>query len=188
MLGEQNIGWIAQKIFLAIKKEEIMSIETYHMAVSLINRYPLLGRFVGPRSELLIQAAEKTIGITFPNTYRRFLLEYGAGNFGSSEIYGIIDEDFMNSGIPDSVWYTMKLRSDFSLPNHLFVIHDVGNGEMVGLNFAKIANDETPVVVFTFESILQKDVLEQVAIDFGDFFLELVELQIKNQDKRNLRI
>ena len=67
----------------------------------------------GKQSEEIIVSAEKKIGYHFPPTYRNFLIKYGAGNIGSSEIYGVISRDFENSSIPDAVWYALKMRKEF---------------------------------------------------------------------------
>ncbi|KAF0804037.1 cell wall assembly/cell proliferation coordinating protein, KNR4-like protein [Alcanivorax xiamenensis] len=72
-------------------------------AIALIQKNPDVGTFVGPPEERLIELAEKALGQVFPPSYRRFTLELGAGNFGAVEIYGVIDDDFENSSIPDGV-------------------------------------------------------------------------------------
>ena len=72
----------------------------YERAAALIAESKDDADFAGPRPAELIQAAEEALGVQFPPTYRRFVSEYGAGNIGSTEIYGVIDFDFEASSIP----------------------------------------------------------------------------------------
>ncbi|MED4940773.1 MULTISPECIES: SMI1/KNR4 family protein [Heyndrickxia] len=69
-----------------------MSIENYEKAKQLIYQNEKIADFVGGRNNHLILMAEEKLGLTFSNLYRDFLLSFGAGNFGSQEIYGIITE------------------------------------------------------------------------------------------------
>ena len=56
----------------------------------------------------LIEKGEKYLDIKFPNTFKQYLKDFGSLTFGATEIYGVIDEDFINSSIPDAIWLTMK--------------------------------------------------------------------------------
>ena len=63
-----------------------MGLAEYSEAVELMNKRPEVGAdFVGPRTEALVEAAERALGLKLSATYRRFVLEYGAGNFGRSK-------------------------------------------------------------------------------------------------------
>ena len=48
----------------------------------------------------LIEKGEKYLDIKFPNTFKQYLKDFGSLTFGATEIYGVIDEDFINSSIP----------------------------------------------------------------------------------------
>lgn len=74
-----------------------MSSQDYNRAANLINENPNLADFVGGCNETLIKEAEEKLSLLFPQLYKNFLLKYGAGNFGSEEIYGIVKSDFDNS-------------------------------------------------------------------------------------------
>src|SRR5260370_37232531 len=84
-----------------------VSNKSYEQAVQFMRQFPDLMDFVGPRSESLVSTAEQFLSIKFPPDYRRFLLEFGAGSFGSFEILGVIRENFENSKVPNGIWYTM---------------------------------------------------------------------------------
>ena len=61
------------------------------------------------------------LGLEFPPSYRRFVLDFGAGSFGASEVYGVIDSNFENSSVPDAVWCTLDVR-EFDLTLDLVVL------------------------------------------------------------------
>ncbi|MFQ5614325.1 MAG: SMI1/KNR4 family protein [Anaerolineae bacterium] len=155
-----------------------MSMQSYDEAVTILAKYPEIGFFAGPRQESLIQAAERKLGLRFPSTYRRFLLEFGAGNVGSDEILGVIHEDFDESGVPDAVWYTIRQRQQVNLPHNLVVIYEVGDGELFCLDLAMMKNNEAPIVAYQPGYPPEEQLKEIIAKDFGDFLLELVQRKI----------
>src|SRR5262249_46923832 len=97
-----------------------MSIDAYEEAAQIIRSNPDKGRFIGPRDASVVEAAEAAIGRPFPSTYRRFVSELGAGNFGPFEVFGVIDADFEDSSVPDGIWYTLTERED-GMPENLVV-------------------------------------------------------------------
>ena len=76
----------------------------------------------------LVEKVENLLEVKFPNTYKQYLCDFGALTFGATEIYGIVNDDFVNSGIPDVVWITLKNRKEFNLPKHLIQIYSLGDG------------------------------------------------------------
>jgi hypothetical protein len=157
-----------------------LGLKDYEMATVIMAEYPDLADFVGPRPETLILAAEKMLEVSFPPIYRRFLSEFGAGNFGPFEIYGVIHSDFWQSGVPDSIWYTLTERRDAGIPNRLVVIGGVGDGSLFCLDLDAMNNEgESPVVMI--EPGLNPAhgrQWETVASDFGSFLLEEVQRQV----------
>ena len=156
-----------------------MSMEDYEKAIDLLKKSRGIPTFVGPRPETLINLAQDSLVVKFPETYRRFLLEYGAGGMGSFEIYGVVNDDFENSGIPDIVWFTLRGRKEWNLPHFLLPINELGDGELYCLDLRTQERDEAKVVGFTpgYSSAEQK--LDVIAEDFGKLFLDLIQLEIK---------
>jgi hypothetical protein len=150
--------------------------QDYEAAKQIIRRYKDAADFEGRRSEKLIRAAEKELGLQFPPTYRRFLLEYGVGGFGGSEIYGVIHENFRNSGVPVAIWYTLTERKDSKLPGDYVVIYNEGTGTLYCLD-TESDGEEAPVVTFVLGLSIDQQEPEVVAEDFGAFFRELVETE-----------
>jgi hypothetical protein len=156
-----------------------MSIQDYNKAVDLIEENQELGDFVGNCPEDLVIKAEAVLGLVFPQSYRSFLINYGAGNFGSEEIYGVIKDDFNNSGIPDAIWFTLKQRSEAKLPPHLVIIYHTGGEEMFCLDFSKKNElNEHAIVSYIIGVDVEKQPYEEVANDFGEFLLQRVQSEL----------
>lgn len=122
--------------------------------------------FEGEKSSELIEKAEKVLGLAFPPTYRAFLKRYGCGDIAGFEVYGILHENFNDSGIPDAVWLTLDERRSANLPLSLVLVSDVGDGSYYAIDCGS-RNDEgdCPVVIWTQGGIQT----EQVHSDFGEF-------------------
>src|SRR5437899_1690679 len=105
-----------------------MSITSLEQAFQMILENEDQASFVGPRDERVIQAAEAALGISFPPTYRRFLKERGCGDIAGAEFYGVIDENFVNSTIPNGIWLTLKSRRSSNLPTAFVIISETGDG------------------------------------------------------------
>jgi hypothetical protein len=147
-----------------------MSMADYEQANTFIDANKDKATFAGPRPEALVKKAEVVLGIRFPETYRQFLLDYGAGNFGSAEFYGVIDDDWEDSSVPDGVWYTLNERTDSSMPSELFVVGDSGAGELYVLD---LSEESGPVCIVDPGTAMTAR--ERIAPDFGVFLLERVQ-------------
>ncbi len=160
-----------------------MSIQDYNNAIDLIRQNQDLSDFVGKCSEQIVKKAEETLNVVFPQSYRNFLMNFGAGNFGAEEIYGVIKDDFENSGIPDAIWFTLKQRIKSKLPPNMIVIYHTGGEEMYCLDINKTGKlGEPPVVSYAIGVDLEFQKYEIIANDFGEFLLERIksELDISN--------
>ena len=147
-----------------------MAMDDYERAVALIEDNDEEADFDGPKPPELIELAERAVGLRFPPTYRRFLSEFGAGNFGSAEIYGVIDEDFEHSSVPDAIWLALNQPRP-----GLFVFYAVGEGTEFCLDITRTGSDgEMPVVAV--DPIGDRQ--EEVASDFGCAFLMLVREEL----------
>ena len=151
-----------------------MSMRDYEEALALVEDHLDEADFEAQPEER-VQRAEQALGIRFPPSYRRFLLELGAGGVGSEEIYGLVDDDFEDSRPPQAVGLTRELRRDGQISDDLVVIYNLGQGSYFALDTSRTGADgEAPVVSFTPGLNSAGDDLEVVAPDFGSFFLETV--------------
>lgn len=129
-----------------------------------------------PRPEELVKKAEEALGLRFAPQYSDFLLRFGTAYVGFYEIYGVINEEFSNSSVPDSIWCTLVERREVGLLNHLVIISDTGNGGFLCLDFKKLTTENEPSVVY-YQSGLEEEfqTYEVVAEDFGDFLLDYIK-------------
>jgi cell wall assembly regulator SMI1 len=143
-----------------------MSIQDFEKAIELIEEFGG-GDFEGPKDESLIKKAEQKLGVKFPPTYRRFLASHGCGDVEGLEIYGVIKDDFDNSGIPDAIWITLKERQDSKIDANLVLISADGTGSYFAINTAVCDSDgESPVVLWEPGF----GVREKIADSFGVYF------------------
>ena len=126
-----------------------------------------------------VARAEQELGLTFPPSYRRFLIEFGAGGVGGEEIYGLINDDFEDARPPQAIGLTRELRRDGQVADALVVIYNLGQGSYFAIDTGSAGpGDEAPVVAFTPGVHMAGDELEVVASDFGAFFLETMRASI----------
>jgi len=131
--------------------------------------------FVGPRDVALIDLAEQTLDLTFPPTYREFLLRLGCGDCLGQEFYGLIDDDFENSSVPDAIWLTLNERNESSLPHALILVGSTGDGGYYAIDRSRIdTQGESPVVEWwPLESPSTEP--RPIAEDFGQFLLQQLQ-------------
>ena len=114
----------------------------------------------------------------FSPSYRRFLLEYGAGSFGASEFYGVIDEKFENSSLPNGIWCTLQERRLGNLPLSLVNVSSDGAGGYFCIDCtAELA--EAPIVTYHMGYPPHRQGKETVATSFGKFCLDLVRRELE---------
>ncbi len=160
-----------------------MSMQDYEQAKELVKELLKkthgISTFVGPKPKTLVNLAQERLSIQFPKTYRRFLLEYGAGGVGGIEFYGVVKEEVEDSGYPDIVWLTLKGRKEWALPKFLLPVYDLGDGELFCLDLRIQEGIEAQVVGFTPGYSSAEQNLDVVAEDFGKLFLDRIQLALK---------
>lgn len=145
-----------------------MGLREFEKAAELIQTHG--GDFEGAKEEQLVAAAEQALGIDFPPSYRAFLLRFGCGDIEGLEFYGLIDDDFRTSSIPNSIWLTLQERES-GLPDHLVLIFSTGDGTYYALDTKRTQVDgECAVVSYDVSGNSS-----YIADDFGTFLLS--ELQ-----------
>lgn len=154
-----------------------MSKESLKKAFALLESDELYDSlsFSGKKNEDLIKKAEQALGLKFPIDYRDFLLGLGAGSVGASEIYGVVDEDFINSSAPDAIWSTLKAR-EAGLPKNLIKI---GSHEL-GSPCIKVSDNpsESPVIAYHLGLPEEAQEYEVLAESFADYFLEKIQEEL----------
>jgi len=152
--------------------------ENYSAAAKLIAKHQNLASFVGPRTDSLIEKAEKYLKVKFPPSYRAFLKEFGAGSFGSTSIEGLHDAKWQGFRT-DAVWLTQDIRDGGGFADHLIAVHQFGDGEVFCLDLSRSAkNGEAPVVAVTPGAAEDTSDADEIAPDFGTFLLNTVREEI----------
>lgn len=134
--------------------------------------------FEGKKPASLVEAAEKSLGVIFPPSYREFLLSLGCGDAAGQEFYGIIGSDFINSAIPDAIWLTLRERVESKLPSRLIIVGAQGDGAYYALDSGRATEDnEWPVIVWWPGASEEKNIDESevLAKNFGTFFLDRIK-------------
>ena len=128
-----------------------------------------------PKSEELIQKAEKILGLYFPPSYKEFLKCYGGGGFGSFEVDGILDsENLMAAGSPNMVWCTLNMRQ-YGFSSNFIRIADVGDGSYYCIDASTTdPNEERPVVWWNGWNATEIE-----APTFADFLLKQIEMRLE---------
>lgn len=144
------------------------SMEDYERAIALIAQADA-GDFEGPKTELLIAQVEAVLGLQFPPTYRRFLRDVGCGNIAGVEVYGLINENFDDSSVPNGIWLTLELRRAIGLDPTYVLIGDGGDGTLHAIDTGKAdASGECPVVRLSVDGCF----CESLATNFGEYLLD----------------
>jgi len=148
-----------------------MSIEKYEQARQLIEDAGG-GDFEGAKPETLVARAEAALGLTFPPSYRRFLLEMGCGDINGLEVFGLIDDNFANSTIPNGIWLTLHERRRLDLDPAYVFVGDAGDGAYYAIDTSNSRQDgEAQVIWLSMDGSLN----DNVADSFGAFLLRQVQ-------------
>lgn len=147
-----------------------MSVQKYQQARELIESLGS-GSFEGSKSESLVAQAEAALGLVFPPSYRRFLLEMGCGDINGVEILGLIDNNFEISSVPNGIWLTLNERRTIGLDPAYVLIREGGDGSYYALDTGRRDDmGESPVVLLSIDG---KQSIK-IANSFGDHFLDVI--------------
>jgi hypothetical protein len=94
------------------------------------------------QSEEDVAAAAKKLGVTFPESFRLYLLKWGRLSFGPNEYQGL------GSSVYNVVLTTERIRRVRGLPSELVVVVDHEGDEYVCLETRAMKEGECPVVIW----------------------------------------
>ncbi|MBD5088770.1 MAG: SMI1/KNR4 family protein [Clostridiales bacterium] len=117
--------------------------------------------YVGGASKDEIECAMKELSVTFPESYKAFLNDFGAGDAGGEIIFGITDIE------EENVVEVTKMERREGLPDN-FVIINYLDDTFFCLDISKMKNDECPVVELSEDYKVTKTVAES----FGQFLYD----------------
>ncbi|RJG36790.1 SMI1/KNR4 family protein [Motilimonas pumila] len=148
-----------------------MPSDFYKKATKLIDKYKSEAYFIGKRDNSIISKAEESLGFFLPPSYLLFVSNYGAGSFCGEEFYGITNENFENSSIPNAVWLTLNSRKKYNLPDELILIMGLDDGSYYAISTNKEDKEIEGWVV------LWSPIDEDISIidnSFGEFFFRRI--------------
>lgn len=125
--------------------------------------------FTGAVSIAEIEKAEKMLNVTFPESYKAFLKEFGAGDVGGEIIFGIVKDDRKDEDV--NMVKITQMEHDYKMPKHMIVIHYSEYDDcLYCLDTSKMNSGECPVVAVPDDYIN----INMVANTFGEFFYQMV--------------
>ncbi|WP_375631710.1 MULTISPECIES: SMI1/KNR4 family protein [unclassified Bartonella] len=119
--------------------------------------------------DLVIENAEKTLGLQFTSSYKVFLKNYKGGEIGGDEIYSLYDNPM---GIPagDIVFQNLNARKrGFLTPEQLFV-SSTDFGETFYFDYTQFRDGECPIYV-----MLSSEDCEYYASNFYEFLCKRIK-------------
>ena len=130
-------------------------------------------------AETQIRQSEEEIGFPLPESYVYFLSEFGSGDFGGIEFYGLLPQGNHIKEIPNALWLTLKSRELEGLPSSYFVVENLDDGAIACLDLSVMTDKECPVVLWELgESGNSKP--HVLADTFGDYFEQRITLVLEN--------
>ncbi|WP_208433236.1 SMI1/KNR4 family protein [Bartonella taylorii] len=119
--------------------------------------------------DLLIEKAEKALGLQFTSSYKVFLKKYGGGEIGGDEVFSIYGD--CGEGIPagDIVFQNLNARKrGFMTPEQLFV-SSTDFGETFYFDYTQFRDGECPLYV-----MLPSGDCEYYASNFYEFLCKRI--------------
>ena len=120
--------------------------------------------FIGSVPESEIENAMKSLSVTFPESYKAFLTDFGGGDAGGEIIFGITNNE------EEDVVIATQMEHEQGLPKNLVVI-GFWNDTLVCLDTSKMNNGECPVVEVNDDYSETK----VIADTFGKFLYEYLD-------------
>lgn len=126
-----------------------------------------------PASPELIDKAERFLDVRFPDDYREFLKRWGTLSIGPFEFYGLCGDDFINSSVPDAIWFTNLERKNQGFPKELVVFYNDEGDEYYCLDTSNSKKSHVVVWDVIFRKIRPKkpdslfDLILDMAADFA---------------------
>lgn len=125
----------------------------------------------GGQTETMVAAAEAKLGVSFPPSFREYLLKWGNLSFGSYEYYGLTrNGNFENSTIPNCVWFTLRKRSQVGLPHSLVIFRNNDDDEYVCIDTDHVLNGgERGIAIW---DNVERSVSQSLQMNFMDYLRE----------------
>ena len=159
-----------------------MSIQKIKDAISSIDSSGLERPYLSAKfsvAESQIQEAEQSIGFPFPPSYRYFLNEFGSGDFGGFEFYGLVPNKNDIPSIPNALWLTKLDWERIDLPNDLFIVESLDDGCYACLELHENPTIEGRVIFWDMGESEDKP-RHELASSFGHYLFDQVSTALQD--------
>lgn len=138
----------------------------------IISQYLNTGRFYGKVEEKYINNAKEQLQVSFPESYKQFLRQYGSGGVLGIIISGVQSND--NSSVVSGTERYRKLGLDIKC----VVVQDCGEFAMC-LDMSEMVDSECPVVSWDRASKTKNKRYK----NFYDYLIDILNEAINNWDE-----
>ncbi len=139
-----------QELLIPFRGEGLMKTYTLADVAQLINKYPDVidfGTAEDAPDDILIEKAERTLGLQFTSSYKSFLKNYGGGEIGGYEIFSIYNASFEDNPAGDIVYYHLTdIKNGLAKPQQL-VVNRTDFGETFYFDYTQFQDGECPLYV-----------------------------------------
>ncbi|MFN3153377.1 SMI1/KNR4 family protein [Bremerella sp.] len=125
----------------------------------------------GGKTDAIVSAAEDKLAVSFPPSFREYLLRWGNVSCDGYEYYGLTqNDDFDNASVPNFVWFTLKKRRDVGLPQSLLVFRNENDEEYLCIDTSQaLDGDERKVVIW---DNIERSISRSVDTSFIEYIRE----------------
>lgn len=125
----------------------------------------------GGQPEEMVIAAESKLGLSFPPSYRTYLLKWGNVSVEDYEYYGLTrNSDFENATVPNGIGFTWKKRQTVGLPASLIVFRNINDEQYICIDTDQaLDGDERKVVIW---DNVERTISESLPVNFAEFLHE----------------
>ncbi|MCZ2159175.1 SMI1/KNR4 family protein [Bartonella sp. 220] len=95
--------------------------------------------------DVLIEKAEKTLGLQFTSSYKSFLKNYGGGEIGGYEIFSIYNAGFEDHPAGDIVYKNLNYRKKGLAKPQQLVVSRTDFGETFYFDYTQFRDGECPL-------------------------------------------
>jgi hypothetical protein len=125
----------------------------------------------GGQTQAIVASAEAKLGLSFPPSFREYLLRWGNLSFDGCEYYGLTrNTDFENASIPNCVWFTLRKRSQVGLPGSLVVFRNIDDDEYVCVDTDHALDGEERGIAIWDNT--ERSVSQSLPVSFIDYLRE----------------
>lgn len=126
--------------------------------------------YSGANESSEIVMVEKELGVSLPDDYKLFLMDFGSGDYNGVEIYGT-GKKFSHKSIPSVIFATKEQRKgDARFPMSFLVIGNDGSGNLICLDCEK------DKVFYWGLSLEDAEPQEKISDNFVQYVVESFEI------------